>query len=88
MTVRINIRRLLRTLVASFIVPLTLAILIDMQSGWFPMVTIGAIVIFIPLSTVVVTRVALSEMDQVIRAVAPLELDPSEHLVRETEVTD
>lgn len=88
MTVRINIRRLLRTLVTSFIFPLTLAILIDMQIGWFPLVTIGAIVIFIPLSTVIVTRVALSEMDQLIQALAPLDLEPNERLAREAEVTD
>lgn len=88
MTVRINIRRLLRSLVTSFIFPLTLAILIDMQIGWFPLVTIGAIVIFIPLSTVIVTRVALSEMDQLIQALAPLDLEPNERLAREAEVTD
>lgn len=78
MTVRINVRRLLRSLITSFLLPLTLAILIDLQFGWFPLVTIGATVIFIPLATVIVTRAALSEMDQLIQKLAPLDLEPRE----------
>lgn len=78
MTVRINVRRLLRSLLTSFLLPLTLAILIDLQFGWFPLVTIGATVIFIPLATVIVTRAALSEMDQLIQKLAPLDLEPRE----------
>lgn len=78
MPVRINVRRLLRTLITSFLLPLTLAILIDLQFGWFPLVTIGATVIFIPLATVIVTRAALSEMDQIIQKLAPLDLEPRE----------
>lgn len=78
MTVRINVRRLLRSLITSFLLPLTLAILIDLQFGWFPFVTIGATVIFIPLATVIVTRAALSEMDQLIQKLAPLDLEPRE----------
>lgn len=78
MTVRINVRRLLRSLITSFLLPLTLAILIDLQFGWFPLVTIGATVIFIPLATVIVTRAALSEMDQIIQKLAPLDLEPRE----------
>ena len=78
MTVRINVRRLLRSLITSFLLPLTLAILIDLQFGWFPLVTIGATVIFIPLASVIVTRAALSEMDQIIQKLAPLDLEPRE----------
>ena len=78
MTVRINVQRLLRSLITSFLLPLTLAILIDLQFGWFPLVTIGATVIFIPLATVIVTRAALSEMDQIIQKLAPLDLEPRE----------
>lgn len=71
MTVRINVQRLLRGLVTSLIAPLLLAILFDWQLGWFPLITIGATIIFIPLSTVVVVRAALAELDQVIQQVAP-----------------
>ncbi len=73
MTIRINVQRLLRSVVVSLVLPLTLAVLIDMQFGWFPLVTIGATVIFIPLATFIVTRAALSEMDQVIQKLAPLD---------------
>lgn len=75
MNVRINIQRLLRSVVVSLVLPLTLAVLIDLQFGWFPLVTIGATVIFMPLSTVVVIRAALSEMDQVIQELAPVEVE-------------
>lgn len=72
MTVRINIRRLLRSLVTSLIAPMALAVFIDMQIDWFPLITIGATVIFIPLSTIVVVRAALAELEQLIQQVAPL----------------
>lgn len=72
MTVRINIRRLAISVLLSFLVPVTLAILIDWQLGLFPWLTIGASIIFIPLSTFIVIRAALAEMDQLIQAVAPL----------------
>ncbi len=73
MAVRINVQKLLSRFVFSLVLPMVLAILIDLQGGWFPWVTIVAIVLFIPLSTVVVIRTALSEMDQLIQQVAPLE---------------
>lgn len=75
MDVRINIQRLLRGIISSLLLPVTVAILIDLQVGWFPLLTIGATIIFIPLSTVIVIRAALSEMEQVIQKVAPLELE-------------
>lgn len=73
MAVRINIRKLLSRFIYSLVLPMMLAILIDMQGGWFPWVTIAASVFFIPFSTVIVIRTALSEMDQLIQQVAPLE---------------
>ncbi len=80
MTTRINIQRLLRSVLTTLVLPLTLAMLIDLQFGWFPFVTIGATVIFIPLSTFIVVRAALSEMDQVIQKLAPLDVEPSDVL--------
>lgn len=86
MTVQINIRRLLRSLVTSLIIPLFLAVFIDMQMGWFPFITIGASVIFIPLSTIVVVRAALSEMEQLIQKVAPLPAEPDD-VIYESSIT-
>jgi uncharacterized membrane protein YgaE (UPF0421/DUF939 family) len=78
MGVRINVQRLLRSVVVSLVLPLTLAILVDLQFGWFPLATIGAAVIFIPLATVIVTRAALAEMDRIIQKLAPLDLESTE----------
>lgn len=81
MTTRINVQRLLRSVIGSLVLPLIVAVLVDMQFGWFPLVTIGATVIFIPLSTFIVIRAALSEMDQVIQKLAPLDaldIEPSD----------
>jgi len=75
-SVRINIRRLITSILVSLVLPLALAILLDHSLGWTPLATIGASLFFIPLSTVIVTRAALSELDQIIQRVAPLDLDP------------
>lgn len=76
-SVRINIRRLITSILVSLVLPLGLAILLDYSLGWTPFTTIGASLFFIPLSTVIVTRVALAELDQVIQKVAPLEPNPA-----------
>ena len=75
MDIRLNIRRLLTSLICGFVLPISVAMIIDVQLGWFPWVTIVASVILIPLATVVVIRVALSEMDQMIRELAPFDSD-------------
>jgi|688.fasta_scaffold64623_1 hypothetical protein len=72
MTVRINVQRLLRSVVTTLVLPMALAMLADWQLALFPIVTIGATIIFMPLATVIVIRAALAEMDQVIQKVAPV----------------
>lgn len=72
MTVRINIQRLLRSVVTSFLLPMALAMWADWQLALFPLVTIAATVIVMPLATVIVIRAALAEMDQLIQKVAPI----------------
>lgn len=79
MDVRLNIRRLLTSLICTLILPLTVAMTADLQLGWFPWVTIAASVLFIPLSTFVVIRVALAEMDQMIQELMPLESESIAH---------
>lgn len=75
MTVRINIQRLLRSVVTTFVLPMALAMWADWQLALFPLVTIGATVIFMPLATVIVIRAALAEMDQLIQKVAPIPVE-------------
>jgi len=60
------------------VLPLTILILVDFALGWTPLLTIVASVIFIPLSSIIVIRATLSELDRVIQAVAPVELDSQE----------
>ena len=71
MMVRINVRRLALSVLFSLLLPVLLAILVDWQLGFFPWLTIGSSLIFIPLSTFIVIRAALAEMDQLIQTVAP-----------------
>ncbi len=73
MAVRINSLRLLRKVIVTLVLPVAFAMLLDRQLGWFPLVTIGASVIFIPLSTVVVIRATLAEFDRVIQQITPLD---------------
>lgn len=72
---RINVQRLAGILLASLLLPLGAALVLDLSLGWMPLLTIGATVIFIPLSTVLVIRATLAELDMVINSVAPLEPD-------------
>jgi len=72
---RINIQRLVTSILISLVLPLTVAFLVDYSFGWTPLTMIGASLIFIPLSTILVVRATLDELDKVIRAVAPVPLD-------------
>ncbi len=71
--VRIDLRRLTVLLLVSLVSPLTALVVLDYATGWFPWLTIVASAICIPLSTVIVIRATLAEMDRVIQQVAPLE---------------
>jgi hypothetical protein len=72
--VRINVRRVALGVLLSLVLPLTIAILLDFSWGLMPLITIGASIFFIPLSSLIVIRATLAELDQVIQQVAPLEV--------------
>lgn len=72
--IRLNVRRLLMLITYSLFLPMSALLLLDYVTGWFPWLTIAACVIFIPLSTLIVIRATLAEMDRVIELVAPLEV--------------
>lgn len=61
----------------SLVLPLAIAILLDFSLGSMPLITIGASIIFVPLSSLIVIRATLAELDRVIQQVAPLEQDQS-----------
>jgi hypothetical protein len=76
--IRIDLRRLTVLLLFSLVLPLSALLLLDYATGWFPWLTIVASAICIPLSTVIVIRATLAEMDRVIQIVAPLHVASDE----------
>ncbi len=76
--IRIDLRRLTVLLLFSLVLPLSALLLLDYATGWFPWLTIVASAICIPLSTVIVIRATLAEMDRVIQIVAPLHMASDE----------
>lgn len=73
--VQINLRRLVMVVLSSLVLPMGIAILVDVQLGWMPLLTIGAAIILIPLSSFLVIRMALAELERVVQVVAPSESD-------------
>jgi hypothetical protein len=70
-TAQIDWRKLLLPTLFVMVLPTIAAVVLDMWLGTLPLITIAAIVICFPLSTFLVTKIALSEMDRVIAEVAP-----------------
>ncbi len=70
-SVRINVHRVAKTLLLTLVIPVSAAILIDVFTGTLPVMTIVASLLCIPLSSVVVGRTLVAEMDRVISIVAP-----------------
>jgi hypothetical protein len=61
----------------TLVIPMTAAVVVDLTSGTLPFLTIAAIIICIPLATIVVSRTVLAEFDRVVTLVAPPETDES-----------
>ena len=55
----------------TLVFPVSLAVTADLLTGLLPWLTIAAVLICIPLATVVVNRTVLAEFDRVVSAVAP-----------------
>lgn len=68
---QIDWRKLLVPTLFVMVLPTITAVVLDKWLGTLPFITIAAIIICFPLSTFLVTRIALSEMDRVIAVVAP-----------------
>ena len=68
---RLNVRRLVSVLLLGVVLPICAALLIDFSLGTLPIATIAALVIFLPLGAIWLSRVSLSELDRVIAEVAP-----------------
>jgi hypothetical protein len=84
---RIDLWRALKALLLTLVLPLVAAVLIDVTTGLMPIVTIVAVVIFIPVATIVVNRTVLAEFERIVRIVAP-ELPPVDAAVADKQASD
>jgi hypothetical protein len=72
---RVDVKRLLRVLFFSTVLPLSAMTLFDYYSGLWPVLTLFSLVIILPIGTFLTSHAALDEMNKVIAEVAPLESD-------------
>lgn len=70
--IRIDVGRSLRALLFTLVLPVSLAMGADWLAGTLPWVTIAAVLVCIPLATVVVNRTVLAEFNRVVALVALL----------------
>jgi F0F1-type ATP synthase assembly protein I len=70
-TARIDWRKLFVPFLFIMVLPTLTAFWLDRWLGTLPYITIVAIVICFPAATILVTRIALQEMDRVIAEVTP-----------------
>lgn len=73
-TSRIDWRKLVQPFAFVLVLPCLLAILIDFLTGWFPIVTIVAILICFPTAGYLLNRVTMQELNRVIDEIAPAPL--------------
>jgi hypothetical protein len=73
--IRIDLRRGVKALLLTLIIPVTAAVVVDITSGTLPFLTIAAVIICIPLATIVVNRTVLAEFNRVVTLVAPPEVE-------------
>jgi len=72
-TSRLNARRLLMILMFSLILPVLVCVVIDILFDLMPLLTIISSTICIPLASLLIIKITLSEFDRVIQDVAPEE---------------
>lgn len=81
--IRIDLWRGVKALLLTLVIPISLAVIVDVTTGTLPWLTIAAAIICIPLAAVVVNRTVLAEFDRVMALVAPVEAQE----LSETEAT-
>jgi hypothetical protein len=83
--IRIDVRRGVKALLFTLVLPVTLAVFIDVTTGTLPWLTIAAAILCIPLATIVVNRTVLAEFGRVVAIVAPEEDSTEEDSTEEPE---
>lgn len=77
-TERINIQRLFKSLISALIIPMFVVAVVDYNLASLPLLTVIASLVLIPLSTIVVVRTILAELDRVLEIVSPADVDNGE----------
>ena len=72
---RVDVKRLLRVLFFSTVLPFSEMLILDYYSGLWPVLALFSVVIILPIGTFLTSRAALDEMNKVIAEVAPPESD-------------
>lgn len=72
--IRMNVWRGTKALLLTLVIPMTMAVTVDVTTGLLPWLTIAGAVICIPLATIVVSRTVLAELDRIVALVAPEEM--------------
>ena len=78
--IRIDLWRGVRAFLFTLALPMSFAVAADLLAGSLPWLTIAAVLICIPLATIVVNRTVLAEFDRIVSLVAPEESNDSEEL--------
>jgi hypothetical protein len=93
--IRIDLWRGVRAFLFTLALPVSLAVAADLLAGSLPWLTIAAVLICIPLATIVVNRTILAEFDRIVSLVAPYESgvaqeaqDSEERQERQEDFTD
>jgi hypothetical protein len=73
--IRIDVWRGVKALLLTLVIPMSMAVMVDLTTGTLPWLTIAAVIICIPLAAIVVNRTVLAEFDRVVALVAPVEAD-------------
>jgi hypothetical protein len=68
--IRIDLWRGARALLFTLVLPVSLALVADLLAGSLPWLTIAAVLVCIPLATIVVNRTVLAEFERVVASVA------------------
>jgi hypothetical protein len=68
---RIRLTPLALRLGLALVAPVLLALLADWLLGWLPWLTLAAMLVCVPLATVLVSKAALRDLDRVFAQVAP-----------------
>ena len=76
--IRIDLWRGVRAFLFTLALPMSLAVAADLLAGSLPWLTVAAVLICIPLATIVVNRTVLLEFDRIVSLVAPEEANDSE----------